>query len=709
MYIGHKREDGTIQPLRAHLTGVAQRAGAFAEAFGAGAHAYRTGLLHDVGKYAPDVQRRMADPEHVAKVNHTSAGALEARARRDLFATFAIAGHHGGLPDTGGRGDGPNDGTLMVKLAHRPQDYSAWRAEVQPENAVALPSWLGMDKLAGSFYTRMLFSCLVDADFLDTEAFMRPDAPERGGGESMDALLAKLDTYVAPWFPAKNPLNERRCAILNRCRAMGAGPKGLYTLTVPTGGGKTVSSLAFALRHAAEHGCDRVIYVVPYTSIIEQNAATFAQILGEDNVLEHHSGVEYGEDSRDDAAALSAVRKRLATENWDAPVVVTTAVQFFESLYAASTSRCRKLHSIANSVIVLDEAQMLPLDYLMPCVYAIAELVRHYGATAVLCTATQPALDGLFRQCAPELRITEIMEQPQALYEFFRRVTFQQEGELDGGALAQRLAQERQALCIVNTKKRAQDVFDSLPEDGRFHLSTLMTPNDRSGVIRTIRARLAAGQVCRVVSTSLIEAGVDVDFPSVWRERAGLDSILQAAGRCNREGKRARTESVVHIFTTGDRPPRQFIKPLQATDYALQEESELDSLRAIELYSRCLIQQKGEFIDSRRILRSCEAFNFRTAEDDFRLIDSDTVPVYIPTAGNEALLDALRTGNFTAKTMRRLQKDSVNVYREQAQRLLGAGKVQQTEDGFLILTDADSYDPERGLCLCDAPGMDIFI
>ena len=709
MYIGHKREDGALQPLRAHLTGVAQRAGHFAEAFSAGAHAYRTGLLHDVGKYAPDVQRRMADPEHVAKVNHTSAGALEAQAHRDLFAMFAIAGHHGGLPDVGGRGATPNDGTLRGKLAHRPQDYSAWRAEVQPEKAVALPAWLGMDKLAGSFYTRMLFSCLVDADFLDTEAFMRPDAPERGGGEPMDALLAKLDAYVAPWFPAKNAINERRCAILNRCRAMGAGPKGLYTLTVPTGGGKTVSSLAFALRHAAEHGCDRVIYVVPYTSIIEQNAATFARILGEDNVLEHHSGVEYDEDSRDDAAALSAVRKRLATENWDAPVVVTTAVQFFESLYAASTSRCRKLHSIANSVIVLDEAQMLPLNYLMPCVYAIAELVRHYNATAVLCTATQPALDGLFRQCAPELRITEIMEQPQALYEFFRRVTFRQEGELDGGALAQQIAKERQALCIVNTKKRAQDVFDSLPEDGRFHLSTLMTPNDRSEVIRTIRARLAAGQVCRVVSTSLIEAGVDVDFPSVWREKAGLDSILQAAGRCNREGSRGRTESVVHIFTTGDRPPRQFVKPLQATDYALQEENALDSLRAIELYSRCLIQQKGEFIDSREILKSCENFNFRKAADDFRLIDADTVPVYIPTAHNEALLQALRKGDFTAKTVRRLQKDSVNVYRDQAQRLLGAGKVQQTEDGFLILADAGSYDPERGLCLCDAPGMDIFI
>ena len=709
MYIGHKREDGEIQALRDHLLGVAVRARGFAEKFGAGDHAYRTGLLHDIGKYAPDVQRRMADPEHVDRVNHTSAGAIAAQQMMDLYAAFAIAGHHGGLSDLGARTSLPSEGTLWGKLKYKPQDCSAYRREIEPDLSAEPPAWIGQDALAGSFYTRMLFSCLVDADFLDTEAFMRGDALRREGGDSMRALLGKLDAYVAPWFPATSEINARRCAILKRCREMGAGPKGLYTLTVPTGGGKTVSSLAFALRHAAEHGCARVIYVVPYMSIIEQNAAKFAQILGEENVLEHHSGVEYDEDDLDDTAALRAMQKRLATENWDAPVVVTTAVQFFESLYAASTSRCRKLHSIANSVIVLDEAQMLPLDYLMPCVYAIAELVRHYNATAVLCTATQPALDGLFRQCAPELRITEIMEQPQALYEFFRRVTFRQEGELDGGALAQQIAKERQALCIVNTKKRAQDVFDSLPEDGRFHLSTLMTPNDRSEVIRTIRARLAAGQVCRVVSTSLIEAGVDVDFPSVWREKAGLDSILQAAGRCNREGSRGRTESVVHIFTTGDRPPRQFVKPLQATDYALQEENALDSLRAIELYSRCLIQQKGEFIDSREILKSCENFNFRKAADDFRLIDADTVPVYIPTAHNEALLQALRKGDFTAKTVRRLQKDSVNVYRDQAQRLLGAGKVQQTEDGFLILADAGSYDPERGLCLCDAPGMDIFI
>ena len=709
MYIGHKREDGEIQALRDHLLGVAVRARAFAEEFGAGDHAYRTGLLHDIGKYAPDVQRRMADPEHVDRVNHTSAGAIAAQQMMDLYAAFAIAGHHGGLSDLGARTSLPSEGTLWGKLKYKPQDYSAYRREIAPDLSAEPPAWIGQDALAGSFYTRMLFSCLVDADFLDTEAFMQGDALRCEGGDSMRALLGKLDAYVAPWFPATSELNARRCAILKRCREMGAGPKGLYTLTVPTGGGKTVSSLAFALRHAAEHGCSRVIYVVPYMSIIEQNAAKFAQILGEENVLEHHSGVEYDEDDLNDAAAQRAMQKRLATENWDAPVVVTTAVQFFESLYASKTSKCRKLHSMAGSVIVLDEAQMLPLDYLSPCVYAIAELVRHYGVTAVLCTATQPALDGLFRVHAPGLRITEIMEQPQALYQFFRRVSFRREETLDEEALTCALAGERHVLCIVNTRKRAQNIYDGLPEEGRFHLSTLMTPNDRKAVIRRIRERLAQGECCRVVSTSLIEAGVDVDFPTVWREETGLDAILQAAGRCNREGKRTRQESIVHVFRVEERPPQRFARQIQALRAVQDAEQEMDSLRAIRLYSEHVIKAKGEFIDSKRILPACMGFCFRTAAEQFRIIETDTVPVYIPTARNGALLDVLRAGSYTRRTIRSLQRDSVNVYREHAQKLMGAGKVEETRDGFLILADPDSYDPHKGLSLCDDPGQATFL
>lgn len=710
VFIGHRREDGQIQSVRQHLLGTAERAEQFADEFGAGRHAKRTGLLHDIGKFAEDVQRRMMDPVHVGKVNHTSAGAqVAARQYRDLYAAFAIAGHHGGLADAGGKGSTPSDGTLQGKLLYKPRDFSAYRQQVRPEDGMLAPEWIGMDRRAGSFYTRMLFSCLVDADFLDTEAFMRAGQPPRGGGEPMEALLKKLDAYMTPLFPGQTPINKKRCEILARCRMAGSGSKGLYTLTVPTGGGKTTASLAFALAHAVTNCCRRVIYVVPYMSIIEQNAAKFAEILGEENVLEHHSGVEVDESALDDSAQEQWMRKRLATENWDAPVVVTTAVQFFESLYGCRTSKCRKLHNIANSVIIFDEAQMMPLDYLMPCVYAIAELIRHYGVTAVLCTATQPALGALFRQCAPTLDIREIMEDPAGLYSFFRRVSFSQEGLINERELSQGLAEQRQALCVVNTKKRAQALYDSLPEEGRFHLSTRMTPNDRHAAIEKIRQRLAAGETCRVISTSLIEAGVDVDFPSVWREEAGLDSILQAAGRCNREGKHSRQESTVHVFRLEECSARQYRKPIDALRYVLDHCLEMDSPEAIRQYFLSLLQARGETIDSKGILGICEAFDFRTAAEKFKMIEENTMTVYIPNARNEALLEDLRAGRYDMRTIRRLQRDGVNVYQQDVQRLLAAGKVWQTADGFLILADETSYDAHRGLSSDEEMGQAIFL
>lgn len=710
MYIGHRRENGEIQSLRDHLEGVARRAEAFGGVFGAGRHARRTGLMHDIGKYAPDVQKRMADPEHVAKVNHTSAGAIVAvQAYRDLSAAFAVAGHHGGLADLGAQTNTAQDGTLHGKLRYTPKDFSAYQEEIKLEKGELAPAWARKDPLAASFYTRMLFSCLVDADFLDTEAFLAESQVLRGDGENMAALLDKLIRFIRPWFPAKRRIDERRCEILTRCLEMGQSPKGLYTLTVPTGGGKTVSSLAFALTHAVKHDCSHIIYVVPYMSIIEQTAAKFSEILGEENVLEHHSGVEYEESEEDDGVRQAAQRKRLATENWDSPVIVTTAVQFFESLYACKTSKCRKLHSIAGSVVIFDEAQMMPLPYLRPCVYAIAELVRHYGVTAVLCTATQPALDGLFYEYAPELTVCELMKEPTELYEYFRRVTFFSENTMSEEELAQKLSGYEQVLCIVNTRKRARNLYDGLPEEGRFHLSTLMTPEDRRSAIRLIRKRLASGQACRVVSTSLIEAGVDVDFPTVWREESGLDSILQAAGRCNREAKQSKEQSVVHVFAVDQHPPRAYRKQIDALHLVQEMCSEMDSLKAIELYSRAVIQAKGEHIDQKGILDACQRMLFRTVGRDFKMIEQDTLSVYIPNSGNAEKIERLRRGDYDRQMIRGLQRDSVSVYRGHAEALLGAGKIWRTEDGFLILVDAAAYTPDKGLELCEDSGQAVFL
>ena len=575
---------------------------------------------------------------------------------------------------------------------------TAWKNEIEIPEKICYPAWLETEKDARrlAMYTRMLFSCLVDADYLDTETAIQGGQP-RGKGETLERLLEKLNAHVAPWLEAPaNDLCAKRSAILARCLHGGEDERGLYTLTVPTGGGKTISSLAFALSHAVKHDLQRVIYVIPYTSIIEQNADVFAKVLGEENVLEHHSQVEFADDGEE---TPEAYKKRLACENWDAPVVVTTAVQFFESLYAAKTSKCRKLHNIANSVVIFDEAQTLPLPFLIPCVSAIGELVQHYGVTAVLCTATQPALGRLFKQLAPTLVQHEIALDPDELFDCFRRVSFCREGVFTPEKLAERLTETAQVLCIVNTRKRARQVYESLPEEGCFHLSTLMIPTDREKTLNAIRTRLQNGKTCRVVSTSLVEAGVDVDFPSVWRELAGLDSILQAAGRCNREGRRSAAESVVHVFEAEGKFPASMTQQREAATKVMEEFEEINTRPAIRAYFKRLLWVKGdEALDAKQILSSERACTFQSTAKVFRLIDADTCTVYVPNADNAEDIARLRAGMYSKALIRRLGRSSVNVYRHEYEKLVSAAVVEDYgQDGFGILIQPDTYDPKCGL------------
>ena len=432
IFLAHISEDRErMQTVKEHLQGTAALAEAFARPFEGGEQAKLAGKLHDIGKYSREFQHRL---EGGPKVDHSTAGGKEAFQLRQLEAAFAVMGHHGGLPDYGGKNDTGDTSTLYGRQQKKVPDYSAWKQEIALSPA-RRPSHIPLDNLSEAFYIRMLYSCLLDADYLDTEAFMDGALP-RGGYEPIASLLDKLDQYIAPWWNPQNELNRKRCDILRSCLNAGENfPNGLYTLTVPTGGGKTVSSLAFALRHAATHGKKRVIYVIPYTSIIDQTAEVFENILEAENVLEHHSGVDYTMPEEEVDPAL--YRKALATENWDAPVIVTTAVQFFESLYSNLPSRCRKLHNIADSVIIFDEAQTLPVSYLYPCGSAIGQLVQYYGVTAVLCTATQPALQSLFAELAPGLTMREICPDTDAMYQFFRRTTLRQAGALTEEELAE--------------------------------------------------------------------------------------------------------------------------------------------------------------------------------------------------------------------------------------------------------------------------------
>lgn len=566
------------------------------------------------------------------------------------------------------------------------------------------------DMFSQSLWTRMLYSCLVDADYLDTESFM--STVNRPEYDSLPELLRRLNDYIKPWFPAKSQLNEYRCQILNRCLDAASLPRGVYSLTVPTGSGKTVSSLAFALKHAVENGLDRVIYVIPYTSIIEQNAKVFRAILGEQNVIEHHCNAQF---DRDDELSERNLRQHLATENWDAPVIVTTAVQFFESLYSHLPSKCRKLHNVANSVVIFDEAQMIPGSQLKPCVGVIANLVAHFRATAVLCTATQPVLEDLIRDFCPELSVTEICPQVEAVYRKFKRVIYQNAGKLSNTELAGRLTQNDQVLCVVNTRKMAQDVFRMLPEEGAFHLSTLMYPKHRTDVLEQIRDRLQSGRVCRVVSTSLIEAGVDVDFPRVYRQMTGLDSLIQAAGRCNREGKRPIEESIVTYFEGEQPAPLLQQMNIGAAREVLRRSPAVEDAATVREYFVTWRSLVGENLDQsnavehlRKGIGGC-MLPFKTVAEDFHMIEQNSKTVYIPLADGADVCQRIGEGTANRQDYRKAGQFCINLYEQQFQILVTAGDIRMVDDNSGILTNLRLYDSQRGLSLQAEFGKGIFI
>ena len=729
------------QLLEDHLRNVASRAAKFAASFGYENWGRALGLLHDAGKVSPAFQKRLHGSGE--RVDHSAPGAWEALRRyrsrledaNGRLLAFAIAGHHGGMPNgicAGSEGRTPLVSRLskegVEKTAREFVDYAARVGLCLPEGSALEPLSLENLAIAGetndtalargifssSTCARMFFSCVVDADYLDTEWFMNPGAAAIRDGVARDdiaELSRRLDKHMeavqASAVPSK--VNEMRSKVLEACRSAAGWVPGIYTLTVPTGGGKTLASLSFALRHAMANGMSRVIYAIPYTSIVEQNARVFRSVLGDSNVLEHHSNVTY---DLEEEANPQTIRLAKATENWDMPVVVTTAVQFFESLYACRSSQCRKLHNIAGSVVIFDEAQMLPVPYLRPCVWAISQLVEHYGVSAVLCTATQPALEPMFREFLPQIPVQELCLTDTCQWGIFRRVTFRQVGSLTWEELAAQLNAHGQVLCIVNTRKAAQEVYGRLDGVGNFHLSTLMCPSHRKAQLQEIRRRLKEGLPCRVVSTSLIEAGVDVDFPAVYREQAGLDSVLQAAGRCNREGRRPPEESLVHIFEGEEKAPPLFSTAIAAGKMAMSRHTDISSREAIHDYFSELLDLKGkEAQDKEGILPliQSEFFPFRTVAERFHLIDSPTRTVYIPWGEGAELVEQLRAGGRGRMLFRQLGQYGVSIYEKHFVALDQAGDLEILENGAAILCNTALYSEKTGLSLDADSGKGLFI
>lgn len=550
------------------------------------------GLLHDLGKAKPAFQAKLRGEEN--REPHSAEGAAfaaEKLARWGRLLAYCIAGHHAGLPNALA-GEAPG-------LALQERLETAHRLELPKGIALPEPPPWPPPQLHGApdmadahyrlqFLIRMLFSALVDADFMATEAFYdmaEGRTRERGWQGQLQELRDRLNTHLAGFDDRQGAVNALRQTILAHVRAQAQTDPGLFSLNVPTGGGKTLASLAFALDHALAHGLRRVIYVIPYTSIVEQTAEVFRQALGDDEaVLEHHSSFDW--DGVTDPG--ESERIRLAAQNWDRPVIVTTAVQFLESLYANRPSRCRKLHNIAKSVIVMDEAQTLPLRLLRPSLKAVNELARGYGASVVLCTATQPAFrreDG-FGEAALE-GVRELAPDPPALHDALRRVRVRDAGTMDDAALTTRLRDAEQVLTIVNTRAHARALFEAVRDaPGAAHLTTSMTAGHRRAALDDIRDRLKRGAPVRLVATSLIEAGVDVDFPQVWRALAGIDSIAQAAGRCNREGRLDEAGEVFVFRPEGREPPRDQAKFAEEAGHVLARFDDPLSLVAVNAYFR---------------------------------------------------------------------------------------------------------------------------
>lgn len=686
------------QSIEAHLKGTGELAETFAAEFGAAANGKLCGLAHDIGKYSDEFQLRLRGGK---KVDHATAGAIECFKIKAAFEAVCVIGHHSGLPNVGHKdADTTESQTFFGRKLRAEQggipDYRKnWNGHIALPQDYFRPSGRGF---ATAFYIRMLYSCLVDADYIDTETFMNGDAG-RGNYEPLSALCDKLTAYISKWNNPTREIDMLRQKILNSCIEKASAPRGIFSLTVPTGGGKTVASMAFALNHAVANSMKRIIYVIPYTSIIEQNAKVFRDILGQENVVEHHSSVSY--ELSENADELE-YRSALATENWDAPVIVTTAVQFFESLYANRSSKCRKLHNIANSVIIFDEAQMIPSNNLRPCVAAIAELVRAYNATAVLCTATQPAIDEMLLEYSKKESVVELCPDVDGMFEKFRRTSFEKEGRLTTDELVSRLESQQQVLCIVNTRKFAQEVYEALPSEGRFHLSTLMCPVHRKQKLDEIRERLKSGKTCRVVSTSLIEAGVDVDFPRVFREMAGLDSILQAAGRCNREGKRSAESSIVTVFESENKVNKLIAVNRDAAEETVRDWTQPNTTSTIERYFKAYRDflrnddKSGVMTASEKGISGC-GLPFEWIAKEFKLIDQNTFAVYIPIGEGKELVSRLREGERSRGLYRRAGMYSVSVYQNQFDSLINAGAAEPFGEDAAFLTDCSLYSDEKGL------------
>ena len=713
-YISHIRKNqyGEIisyQSNEEHCIGVAELAKQFASEFGMGNWGYVLGILHDKGKEKKEFQEYIQDVngipghKHWTKKGkaHAYVGALLAQGLYGKVATTflgnAICGHHAGLYDY-------FELEKMISSSDLPSEVQMQTDAIQLNKAKFTLTENQINHLV-----RVLFSCLVDADYLDTEKFMNvSSASQRGHHKKLSELLILLEDHFCKLNnnSEDSTVNVIRRCVQEQCIKMSSGETGFYSLTVPTGGGKTLSSLLWAMRHAVCNGQKRIIIAIPYTSIIVQTASVLKSIFGEENVLEHHS--QFTIDSIIDKDIR--LKAKLASENWDYPIVVTTNVQLFESMFSNKPSDCRKLHNIANSVIILDEVQTLPTDYLQPIVDALKSYQRMFGISVLFTTASQPVLSGLIEGCNPKAAfqgidgITEIIPKEYALHDRLRRVCLEIDNTgITYDEIADRLSRHDKVLCIVNTRNDAREIFERLPKEGMtIHLSRMMCPRHVTKAIQEIKQALSYNSetVIRVVATQLIEAGVDIDFPVVYRQEAGLDSILQAAGRCNREGKLDMATAYVFSLSVEHKLYGSIIDANNAR-LNMVNVNDWFAPETMTEYFRQLYCRKETFDKKgiKTLLYKPAEMCFAEAAKKFRLIEETGKTVYVNMDDSLELIERLKSDGITYSLMKDLSQYSVNIHERDFQKLNSYEAIEEVIEGIYVVKDRAQYDENIGLRL----------
>lgn len=702
MYIAHKTEDGREQSVKDHLLGTAK----LAEEFSLPDFkplCYSAGLFHDLGKYGAGFQKRIK--EGGGRIEHSIQGAMEYEkllGEENIFLPlleYCIAGHHSGLPDGGAENSISDNGELQGRMKRKVESYDAYKSEITltPPDITAAVGHIMCGEIPElieryAFLTRYVFSCLTDADYIDTERFCSPDI-KRGAEGDFKAALKKVEDHLAS-LPQDSALKRARSELMKQACDKYNAQGNVFILNMPTGSGKTLCSIRFALKKAIAEKKERIIYVIPYTSIIEQTAEIFKDIFGDSvEILQHHSNYAFDDGKYDD---LTSSKLKRASENWDAKVIVTTSVQFFESMYHYRSSRLRKLHNMASSVIVFDEIHLIPREYFKPCMRGIGYLTKHFDSSALFLSATMPDYEKWLRRYITEPTICNLITD-KSLFSEFGKCRYQYVGEQSPEQIAVRAAEHKNTLIIVNSRRAARELYQ-LIEGEKYHLSTYMCPKHRSDIIAKIKSGLSENRHITVISTSLIEAGVDLDFSTVYREITGLDSILQAGGRCNREGKLDRSEAVVNVFSSTVKIPEELKSRASITADLLKNYENVNTPECIEEYFRRYMADSEQIIDSNSISNNIDnllSIPFRTYAESFKYIADNTLGVVVPY-NDEArkLIAGLPYGGAAVK--RKLQKYTIPLRGNEIPVLSEQGVIAD-QGGVFVLCGENFYDSEIGI------------